>query len=48
MAAASASAAAAADDTTCVNTIRAFCADIVQKADSGHPGESPLILRREQ
>jgi transketolase len=25
-------------DTKCINQIRAFCADVVQKADSGHPG----------
>lgn len=25
-------------DEKCINTIRAFCADIVEKANSGHPG----------
>jgi hypothetical protein len=36
-----AAASSSASDTKCVNTIRAFCADVVQKANSGHPGELP-------
>lgn len=29
---------ASADDSKCINTIRVFCADMVQAANSGHPG----------
>jgi len=27
-----------ADESTCINSIRVLCADIVEKANSGHPG----------
>lgn len=36
---AAAAAAAPSDEMKCVNAIRVFCADVVQKANSGHPGE---------
>lgn len=36
---AAAAAAGSSDEIKCVNAIRVFCADVVQKANSGHPGE---------
>jgi Transketolase, thiamine diphosphate binding domain len=32
----------------CVNTIRTLAADVVQKANSGHPGASCVVFRRWQ
>jgi transketolase len=32
-------------DATCIATIRTLAADVVGKANSGHPGEHVLILR---